>query len=47
MMAVTGLSLPEGILLRRVLKPKLLAVFYSIVSVGIIFIGYLFNFIIK
>lgn len=47
MMAVTGLSLPEGILLRRVLKPKLLAVFYSIVSVGIIVIGYLFNFIIK
>lgn len=47
MMAVTGLSLPEGTLLRRVLKPKLLAVFYSIVSVGIIVIGYLFNFIIK
>ncbi|MFL0247172.1 permease [Candidatus Clostridium stratigraminis] len=47
MMAVTGLSLPEGILLRRVLKPKLLAVFYSIVSSGIIVIGYMFNFIIK
>ena len=46
MMAVTGLSLPEGILLRRVLKPKLLAVFYGIVSIGIIFIGYLFNYII-
>lgn len=45
MMAVTGLSLPEGILLRKVLKPKLLAVFYIIVAVGIILTGYLFNFI--
>lgn len=46
MMAVTGLSLPEGILLRRVLKPKLLALFYIIVGLGIVFTGYLFNFII-
>ncbi|MDV3429564.1 MAG: permease, partial [Bacillota bacterium] len=46
MMAVTGLSLPEGILLRRVLKPKLLAVFFGIVGLGIVFIGYLFNFVI-
>lgn len=46
MMAVTGLSLPEGILLRRVLKPKLLAVFFGIVGLGIIFTGYLFNFVI-
>lgn len=46
MMAVTGLSLPEGILLRRVLKPKLLMTFYIIVGLGIVFIGYLFNFII-
>lgn len=46
MMAVTGLSLPEGILLRRVLKPKLLAVFYVVVGLGIIFTGYMFNFII-
>lgn len=46
MMAVTGLSLPEGIILRRVLKPKLLAAFYSIVGLGIVFIGYLFNFVI-
>lgn len=42
MMAVTGLSLPEGILLRRVLKPKLLATFYTIVGLGIVFTGYLF-----
>ncbi|MDD5687662.1 MAG: permease [Elusimicrobia bacterium] len=46
MMAVTGLSLPEMILLRKVLKPKLLAVFVGIVSVGIILMGYLFNMLI-
>ncbi|MFT8316195.1 MAG: permease [Clostridium sp.] len=46
MMAVTGLSLPEAILLRRVLKPKLLAVFFGVVGLGIVFTGYLFNFII-
>lgn len=45
MMAVTGLSLPEMILLRRVLKPKLLAVFVGIVGLGIVFTGYLFNWI--
>ncbi|SHI24138.1 permease [Clostridium magnum] len=46
MMAVTALSLPEAILLRRVLKPKLLAVFFGVAALGIVFIGYLFNFII-
>ena len=46
MMAVTALSLPEMILLRRVLKPKLLAIFISIVGLGIVFTGYMFNFII-
>lgn len=46
MMAVTALSLPEMILLRKVLKPKLLAIFISIVGFGIVFTGYLFNFII-
>ena len=45
MMAVTALSVPEMILLRRVLKPKLLGIFISIVGVGIVFTGYLFNFI--
>lgn len=45
MMAVTALSLPSIIILRRVLKPKLLAVFIAIMAVTIIFIGYLFNFI--
>jgi uncharacterized membrane protein YraQ (UPF0718 family) len=43
MMAVTALSVPEMILLRRVLKPKLLAVFIAIVGTGIVFTGYLFN----
>lgn len=43
MMAVTALSVPEMILLRRVLKPKLLAIFIAIVGIGIIFTGYLFN----
>jgi len=43
MMAMVGLSLPEAIILRRVLKPQLLFVFFGIVTVGIIFVGYLFN----
>ncbi len=46
MMAVTALSLPEMILLRRVLKPKLLYIFILIVGLGIVFTGYLFNWII-
>jgi hypothetical protein len=45
MMAVTALSLPEMILLRKVLKPRLLAVFITIVGTGIITVGYLFNWI--
>jgi len=43
MMAVTALSLPSIIMLRRVVKPKLLTVFVGIVTVGIIIIGYAFN----
>lgn len=43
MMAVTALSLPSMIMLRKAVKPKLLAVFVGIVAVGIIIIGYLFN----
>ncbi|MFB2882305.1 permease [Floridanema aerugineum] len=42
-MAVTALSLPEIVILRKVLRPQLLAVFISLVTVGIISIGYLFN----
>lgn len=43
MMAVVGLSLPEAIILRKVLKPKLIAVYFSVNAVGIMLIGYLFN----
>ncbi|MFH1284526.1 MAG: permease [Candidatus Peregrinibacteria bacterium] len=45
MMSIAGLSLPEAIILKRVMNFKLLAVFFGIVAVGIILIGYLFNFI--
>lgn len=43
MMAVTTLSLPSMIMLRKAIKPKLLAVFVGICTVGIIIVGYLFN----
>jgi hypothetical protein len=43
MMAVVGLSLPEAIILRRVLKPRLIAVFFGIVAAGILLVGYVFN----
>lgn len=44
MMAVTALSLPSMIMLRKAVKPKLLSVFFSIVTVGIMLIGFLFNY---
>jgi hypothetical protein len=43
MMAVTSLSLPEFIILRKVLKPRLLLTFFGTVAIGIIAIGYFFN----
>lgn len=43
MMAVTTLSLPSMIMLRKAVKPKLLALFIAICTIGIIIIGYLFN----
>ena len=43
MMAVTTLSLPSLIMLRKAIKPKLLAVFIAICTLGIILIGYAFN----
>jgi len=43
MMAITALSLPEMVILRRVMKPQLIAVFAGIVAAGILFVGYLFN----
>lgn len=45
MMAVIGLSLPETIILRKVLKPALIATFLGVVGFGILVVGYLFNFI--
>ena len=45
MMSVTALSLPEFMILKKVMKVKLIFIFAGIVGIGIIFIGYLFNFI--
>lgn len=45
MMAVTTLSLPSLIMLKRAIKPPLLALFVAICTVGIILVGYLFNFL--
>ncbi len=45
MMSVIALSLPEMVILRKVLKPKLIAVFVGVVAGGILFVGYLFNLI--
>ncbi|MBK6537868.1 MAG: permease [Ignavibacteria bacterium] len=43
MMAVVGLSIPEATLLKKVMTWKLIAIFFSVVTVSIIFSGYLFN----
>jgi uncharacterized protein len=43
MMAVIGLSLPETIILRKVLRPQLIAAFVGIVGLGILLVGFLFN----
>jgi hypothetical protein len=43
MMAVIALSLPETIILRKVLKWPLIVTFLGVVGVGIMFVGYLFN----
>lgn len=42
-MSVTALSLPEAMLLRKVMKPKLLAIYFSTVAFGIVIVGILFN----
>lgn len=47
MMSIAGLSLPEAIILKRVMNLKLLLTFFGIVGVGIVLIGYLFNFLEK
>jgi uncharacterized membrane protein YraQ (UPF0718 family) len=43
MMGVTALSLPSMIMLKRVVKTKLLVVFFGVVAIGIVIIGYVFN----
>ncbi|HON56873.1 MAG TPA: permease, partial [bacterium] len=47
MMAVTALSLPEFIILKKVLKLRLLITYFAIIATGIILVGYLFNIIMK
>jgi uncharacterized membrane protein YraQ (UPF0718 family) len=42
-MSVTALSFPEALLLRKVMKPKLLAAFFGVVALGIVFVGITFN----
>jgi len=46
MMAVVAISLPEFVILRRVVKPRLLAVFAGVVVAGILAVGYLFNLVV-
>ena len=43
MMAVTALSLPEAMILKRVMSVKLILIFFGVVTLGIIGVGYLFN----
>ena len=47
MMSVTGLSLPEFLILKKVMKTKLIIIFTAIIGVGIIITGYLFNLILN
>jgi uncharacterized protein len=47
MMSVTALSLPEFMILKKVMKTKLILIFAGIVGIGIMFTGFLFNFILK
>ena len=42
-MSVIALSLPEMVILRKVLKPRLIVVFAGVVGFGILIVGYLFN----
>lgn len=47
MMAIAGLSLPEAIMLKRVMTTKLVTMFFGVITVGIVIIGYLFNFLVR
>jgi len=42
-MSIIGISFPECVILRKVLKPRLIAVFIGVVTVGIIIVGFIFN----
>ncbi len=46
MMAITAISFPEFVILKRVIRTPLIATFATIVTIGILFVGYLFNFLI-
>jgi len=46
-MAVTALSLPEMVILKKVMRPQLLAMFIGLMTVGIVSVGYIFNAIIN
>ena len=46
-MSVTGLSLPEAMLLRSVMKPKLLGLYFAVVAIGIILVGIVFNLLVR
>jgi len=43
MTSIIGISFPETVILRKVLKPKLIAVFVGVVTAGIIMVGFIFN----
>jgi uncharacterized membrane protein YraQ (UPF0718 family) len=47
MMAITGLSLPEFLILKKVMKAKLIIIFATVVGIGILFTGYLFNYLLS
>ena len=46
MMSVIALSLPEMVILRKVLKPPMIGLFVAVVGFGILMVGYLFNLVI-
>ena len=46
MMAVVALSLPEAMILKRILSVKLIAIFFSIVGFSILIVGYLLNYLV-
>lgn len=45
MMSVIGISIPEAIILRKVLKLRLILIFFTVVTIGIIIVGYIFNYL--